>query len=1020
MAFTADKVRQGVQKDTGYSIDNSLRFNDDDSAYLSWTPGSAGNRKTWTWSGWYKMGNGGAGNWAMLFGADNGAGGDEGVYIRSNQVFMTYGGGSNLSATQVLRDPSAWYHLMVVRDTTLSTAGDRVKMYINGNRITDFGTETYPSQNAEGIVGVSGYSHEIMGNYHYVDGYLAEVHFIDGQALDPTSFGETGTYGEWKPIEVTGMTYGTNGFYLPFSNTGTKHTITANGDAQHSTAQSKIGSSSMYFDGSGDYLSLSSMDSLNLPTWTAECYWRTTTTSTTEQGIFASADHYFNLLYNRNSTNTLRLYLGTGSWTITGGTDGSKSDFASNTWYHIAVVYDGTDYKVYVNGSLDLTVSSSTKVGTNSNFYIGKGSTSTQLLNGYMDEIRISNTARYTTTFTPSTTAFTEDANTLLLIHSDTTNGSTTFTDDSGVVGGLGNDASSNTNNWTVNNLVATDQMLDSPTNNFCTWNPLYESSYTTSEGNLKWAGSTSTDSITFGTFGVASGLWYWEQYLTSSIHSPPKVTIGFSGHEDPLNMNIWSSSANKAYFWYPWNGSVYIAGTTYVPFSTTTASTGDVIGIAIDLDNGYMYLSKNGSWMNSGVPTSGATGTGGIPIVTGHTHYPLIDEGATGTSEIATANFGQDSSFAGNKTAQGNQDSNSIGDFYYAPPTGYLALCTQNLPEPTVVPSEHFNTVTYTGTGSSHSVTGVGFSPDLLWIKRRDTGSTSHNIFDRLRNTGLKTLSSDTTAAESSPAGIMDSLDSDGWTMNFGATNTNTGTYVAWNWKAGGAGVSNTNGTITSTVSANADAGFSIVSYTGTGATATVGHGLTLAVPEMVIVKRRSNTGNWYTYLEYLGATKAMRLDETLAAFTQSTAWNDTAPNTTVFSIGTSVDLNASGNTYIAYCFHSVEGYSKVGSYTANGSADGAFAYCGFKPAYVMIKNVSRSQEWIIKDTARDDDINPNSGALRPDSSNAASTAWNDLDFVSNGFKIRTSGNGINYASGDTMIFIAFAEHPFKYSTAK
>jgi hypothetical protein len=483
--------------------------------------------------------------------------------------------------------------------------------------------------------------------------------------------------------------------------------------------------------------------------------------------------------------------------------------------------------------------------------------------------------------------------------------------------------------------------------------------------------------------------------------------------------MNIWSSSANKAYFWYPWNGNVYISGTTYTSFSNTTASTGDVIGIAIDLDNGYMYLSKNGSWMNSGVPTSGATGTGGIPVVTGHTHYPLIDEGATGTSEIATANFGQDSSFAGNKTAQGNQDSNSVGDFFYEPPTDFLALCTSNLTAPAVKPQENFNTVTYTGNGTSQSITGVGFQPDFIWDKARSFAK-SHILVDAVRGIN-KILFSESTSAEYDVTDRTTSFDSDGFSIGSHASvNQNTSTYVAWNWKAGGADVLNELGTIDSQVSANADAGFSIVSYTGDGLdnADSIGHGLSKK-PELVITKDRT-AYNWYVdYFENGTPTKHLELNGSGASGT----WYPWASAST--TLLTSISSGGGGwwtnntNNQISYCFHSVDGYSKVGSYTGNGLVDGPFVYTGFRPVYFLVKNTTTSAtSWRIYDNKRVA-YNPINKILYPDTNGIESSTSHPVDFLSNGIKVRGTFSEVN-TNGNTYIYLAFAEYPFKYTTAR
>ena len=405
-------------------------------------------------------------------------------------------------------------------------------------------------------------------------------------------------------------------------------------------------------------------------------------------------------------------------------------------------------------------------------------------------------------------------------------------------------------------------------------------------------------------------------------------------------------------------------------------------------------------------------------------TYVPFTGNGnSTAGSKIWTFNFGQDSTFAGATTAGGNQDANGIGDFKYAPPAGYLALCTANLPTPTIVDgSEHFNTVLYTGDGTaSHDISGVGFSPDFIWIKSR---SNTYN--HQLQNTvaGItKTLLSDATNAET-PTPRVNSVSSDGFNVyNSAQTNGNNSTFVAWNWKAGGTAVSNTDGSITSQVSANVDAGFSIVSYVGNSTSgATIGHGLSSA-PEMLILKNRDSASlSWPVY--HAKNTSAPETDYLYLNHTQATVdqikfWNDTAPTSTVFSIGDSSTPNSNGAAYIAYCFHSVDGYSKVGSYTGNGSSDGPFVFTGFRPAWVMVKRTDSTADWYLYDAKRNA-YNLVNGILQPNESDAEATSSNNsMDFTSNGFKLRGSGATIN-ASGGTFIYLAFAESPFKYANAR
>jgi hypothetical protein len=333
--------------------------------------------------------------------------------------------------------------------------------------------------------------------------------------------------------------------------------------------------------------------------------------------------------------------------------------------------------------------------------------------------------------------------------------------------------------------------------------------------------------------------------------------------------------------------------------------------------------------------------------------------------------------------------------------------------------PSSYFNTITYTGTGASLSVTGVGFQPDWVWIKGR-SGATDHALYDAVRGV-QKDLVSNATSAETTQSTGLTAFGSDGFTVGaLAKLNTSSATYVAWNWKANGAGSSNTSGSITSTVSANTTSGFSIVSYTGNGTGgATVGHGLGVT-PKMIIVKKRDSAGtDWTVWGSILGGTvgsEKIALNGTVAKTTglNSSWFNNTAPTSTLFTIGTQSDLNSSGGTYIGYCFAEVKGFSKFGSYTGNGSADGTFVYTGFKPAWVMTKQINGANSWHIHDNKRNL-FNVVNTQLKAESSGADDTpagGENSRDFLSNGFKFRNADH--NNQSGQTYIYMAFAESPF------
>ena len=326
---------------------------------------------------------------------------------------------------------------------------------------------------------------------------------------------------------------------------------------------------------------------------------------------------------------------------------------------------------------------------------------------------------------------------------------------------------------------------------------------------------------------------------------------------------------------------------------------------------------------------------------------------------------------------------------------------------------TEHFNTKLYTGNGGTQALTGVGFQPDWVWIKRRNS-SGGNMITDVVRGV-TKTIVTNETSATQTLANGLTAFGTDGFTVGSeSGFNGSSDTFVSFNWKAANSqGSSNTDGSINSTyTSANTTAGFSIVQYTGTGSNATVGHGLG-AAPNVVIIKKTSGTSQWVFGTTALGFTKFLELNLTGAAQTNSNRFNDTNPTSSVFSIGTEGDVNSSGGTYIAYCFAEKTGYSKFGSYTGNGNADGTFIYTGFKPAWIMTKRATgSSNEWYIYDNKRTP-TNP-SLAYIVSNTNSAENAGSsqDRDMLSNGFKIR-NGNAAQNASGSTYIYMAFAEEP-------
>ena len=336
-----------------------------------------------------------------------------------------------------------------------------------------------------------------------------------------------------------------------------------------------------------------------------------------------------------------------------------------------------------------------------------------------------------------------------------------------------------------------------------------------------------------------------------------------------------------------------------------------------------------------------------------------------------------------------------------------------------TFQPNDYFNTKLHTGNGAEQAITGVGFQPDFTWIKKRN-GTAVHYLFDAVRG-ATYFLNSDQNYANQDNAQSLKSFDSDGFTLGtMAGANNNSDTFVSWNWRAGaGQGSSNTDGTINTTyTSVNTTSGFSICQWEGTGANATIGHGLG-AVPKMYIVKNIDASNDWNVYHHRMGNTHRLFLNTTAAKEDNASAWNDTSPTSSVFSIGTNTNVNQSGSTMIAYVFAEKQGFSKFGQYDGDGNTWGPFIYTGFKPAFVLWKRTDSANGWIIMDNKRPTvnsvsiDLNPVKYLLEAQSNAAEATASSyEVDYLSNGFKIKNTNNVFNNSSG-TYVYMAFAAAP-------
>jgi hypothetical protein len=568
---------------------------------------------------------------------------------------------------------------------------------------------------------------------------------------------------------------------------------------------------------------------------------------------------------------------------------------------------------------------------------------------------------------------------------------------------GIGADSSGNGNYYDSNNISVTpgagndslaDYITDGTTTdtgyggelsgNYCTWNPLRQrGSNTVSNGNLDVTLAAGSGNSITGTFAQSSGKWYWE--VTHNGFSNSNA-LGVGIIDASVAQSTISLFGGGAVGYYLGNGSKYVDGasTGY----GAAASTGAVIGAALDLDSG----TKTITFYKDGVSQ------GAINLPSSFSVWsPALSNGTSGGTVSAIANFGQRT-------------------FEHSAPSGFKALCTANFDTSLITKgSTVFDVLTYSGNSGVQNVVGLNFEPDFVWIKSR-SNTYGHRLIDQVRGATVK-LATDSDAAEATESNGLTSFLSTGFTLNLDPRyNASPETYVAWNWDAGTSSAPNTDGSITSTVRANPSAGFSIVSWTGTLTASTVGHGLG-AVPELIIVKNRDQVTEWGVYTKTTGNANTLFLNLDNSSTPASLYWNSTSPTSSVFSVGAHGATNGSGKKMVAYCFAPVKGYSAFGSHTGNGSADGTFVYTGFRPRWIMTKRTDSTAFWMILDSARDTynvvdgQLYPNTAALESSSAVA--------DFLSNGFKARSTSNEMN-TNGGTYVWAAFAENPFKYARAR
>ena len=914
----------------GYEIERSLRFNSGDSSFLSRTPSSAGNLTTFTIAGWVKRTKFGSYD-PILLSADTSQT-TEVAFTTNNEIQFVDGPVVYRKTNAVFRDPSAWYHVVVVWDSTNATDAHRCRIYVNG---VEQSYQTNPSITSGTTTDIN------TTDIHYINRqastygncYHADVHFIDGQALDPTSFGEFDDNGVWQPIEYTGS-YPGNSFYLDFadnssttsgSNVGIGKDVSDNGNYWDSTNIS-IGAS--YIAGSTLATPINAFDGSTSTSTLID----TTTRVLTNQSISVSSQ--FEIYTNNFNLQTIRLISG------------------------------GNTYQFQNHPTNNYTVLNNADSQNNTPF--------TGTLTGPISIVRSAGSAAFYAVRVDGTVLVDDPAGNDSLRDSPT-NGSTA--DDTGAGGEV--------------------------PGNYATLNPLDKAAVTTlANGNLDY--STTGAGGVRSTIGMSSGKYYAEVTV-----GHVSLTVGIASGGTALNNYL---GANAGEYGYGQNG-YKLSSTTQVPYGDAF-TTGDVIGIAFDADAGDLYFYKNGTIQASGTPAFSG--------LTNNTYFFAISNNVA--ANTCNVNFGQRP--------------------FAHPVSGYKALCTANLDDPTIADgSTAMDVALYTGNGTSQTISGLNFSPDFVWIKNRSV-SASHTVYDTIRG-AAKALIPSSTSSELSVPNHLTAFTSDGFSVGSDSNpNGNGNAIVAWTWDGGGepttdnvagagnvptAGSAKINGANMTTalagsipatrLSANTSAGFSVVTYTGNGSSgATVGHGLN-GTPGWFTIACRNTTNYWDTWHSgyyVAGSKNYIRMNETGAAGYAADMFQTPTPS--VVTLGTSSSMNGNGNTYVMYCWTPVEGYSAFGSYSGD-TTNFPFIYTGFRPRWILIKVTNDTANWLIYDAARST-YNVVDKYLLASSSNLEGT-FTSLDILSNGFKFRGTDTSLNQ-SAKTYIYAAFAEHPQKYSRAR
>ena len=570
----------------------------------------------------------------------------------------------------------------------------------------------------------------------------------------------------------------------------------------------------------------------------------------------------------------------------------------------------------------------------------------------------------------------------------------------------------------------------------FMTWNP---NKYNSTSGIRYEEGNTFVESTSgyptiLSNMAPRTGKWYVEFYMNQNTgyNVLGVEQDGYCYYDNHLPDGTGAQDYQRAYMVYSHNGNKSTRTSTGTGNSTSYVSSwgtsGKIIGCALDMDNGKIWWSFDGTFGASGNPATG-TNAAFDDLNTEFGYFMAFSDYNSGTDGECTINAGQDSSFAGAKsTGSANaSDANGYGDFYYTPPSGYLAICSANLPTKTEIdpvetssdyPQKQFDVALYSGTSATQTI-DIGFQPDIVWWKNRGTAN-SHILADSSRGVDkvntINNANSETNAYQTYFTAF--SATGPTFSSNDVGTNQTGNNYAALCWRCnGGTTATNTSGTITSTVQVNQDNGLAIVQYTGNGSNgATIGHGLGKA-PEWILVKNRDANDSWAVYHIFNGNTHYMLLDSN-AGKVDNTYWNDTTPSSTVFTVGTDHKVNASTEKYVAYCWTSIPGFSAFGGYDlATDNEKGPFIHTGFRPKMVIIKMTVSGDNWGWVDSRRNT-VNPRNTMFTFGSSSGAEStnSYYNVDFYATGFQVSSNNAQVNHSSYDPYIYMAWADIPGKF----